>query len=114
MKNNKRMTKEEITSIVRISNECRCSMSLAVDSCKKKCNEGCLQAVEIAVAFIIHQVLQFCAWEALLEVLSQFRAHSAASSLALLRFFPSYQYRAARVWPRIVTWLDQAVRPPIT
>ena len=44
--------------------------------------------------------------------MSQLTAHSAASSLALLRFLPSYQYRAANVWPWMVTLLDQAVRPP--
>lgn len=81
----------------KITNECRCSMSLVVDNCKKKCNKCCWCAVEIAVAVMVYQVLQFRTWEALLEVLNQFKAHSAASSLALLRFFPSYQYRAARV-----------------
>lgn len=40
------------------------------------------------------------------------RATSAASSLALSTHWPSYQYRAATVWPSIVTVLDQAVRPP--
>lgn len=39
-------------------------------------------------------------------------AISAASSLALLRFLPSYQNRAATVCPLIVTREDQAVRPP--
>lgn len=39
-------------------------------------------------------------------------AISAASSLALLRFLPSYQKRAATVCPLIVTREDQAVRPP--
>lgn len=43
---------------------------------------------------------------------SQPTAHSAASSLALLRFFPSYQYRADKVFPWTVTRLDHAVRPP--
>lgn len=40
------------------------------------------------------------------------RATSAASSFALWTFSPSYQYRAARVWPDTATELDQAVRPP--
>lgn len=39
-------------------------------------------------------------------------ASSAASSLALFTFFPSYQNRALIVWPLTVTWEDQAVRPP--
>lgn len=39
-------------------------------------------------------------------------AISAASSLALLRFLPSYQNRAATVCPLTTTRLDQAVRPP--
>lgn len=43
---------------------------------------------------------------------SHVTAHSAASSRALLRFLPSYQYLAANVWPWTVTLLDQAVRPP--
>lgn len=40
-------------------------------------------------------------------------ATSAASSLALLRFLPSYQNRAWWIAPLTVTRLDQAVRPPI-
>lgn len=44
---------------------------------------------------------------------SQPSAISAASSLALLRFLPSYQNRAATVWPLMVTRDDQAVRPPV-
>lgn len=40
-------------------------------------------------------------------------ATSAASSLALLRFLPSYQNLAWWVAPLTVTRLDQAVRPPI-
>lgn len=39
-------------------------------------------------------------------------AISAASSLALLMFLPSYQNRAATVCPLTTTRLDQAVRPP--
>lgn len=39
-------------------------------------------------------------------------ATSAASSLALLRFLPSYQNRAWWIAPLTVTRLDQAVRPP--
>lgn len=41
-------------------------------------------------------------------------AISAASSLALLRFLPSYQKRAATVCPLMTTRLDQAVRPPVS
>lgn len=40
-------------------------------------------------------------------------ATSAASSLALLRFLPSYQNLAWWIAPLTVTRLDQAVRPPI-
>ena len=40
-------------------------------------------------------------------------ATSAASSLALLRFLPSYQNRAWWIAPLTVTRLDQAVRPPV-
>lgn len=40
-------------------------------------------------------------------------ATSAASSLALLRFLPSYQNRAWWIEPLTVTRLDQAVRPPV-
>lgn len=40
------------------------------------------------------------------------RATSAASSLALLRFLPSYQNLAWWTVPLTVTRLDQAVRPP--
>ena len=47
-----------------------------------------------------------------LEPLSQVRATSAASSLALLRFLPSYQYLALCTDPCTVTLLDHAVRPP--
>lgn len=43
---------------------------------------------------------------------SQVTAHSAASSLALLRFLPSYQYLASTVLPWTMTRLDHAVRPP--
>lgn len=39
-------------------------------------------------------------------------ATSAASSLALLRFLPSYQNLAWWIAPLTVTRLDQAVRPP--
>lgn len=50
----------------------------------------------------------------LLELLvSQFTAHSAASSFALLRFLPSYQKRAFTTCPCTSTVLDQAVLPPI-
>lgn len=42
-----------------------------------------------------------------------FRATSAASSLALFTFWPSYQKRAEMACPCTVTVLDQAVRPPI-
>lgn len=41
-------------------------------------------------------------------------ATSAASSLALLRFLPSYQNLAWWIAPLTVTRLDQAVRPPIS
>jgi hypothetical protein len=47
-----------------------------------------------------------------LEPLSQVKATSAASSLALLRFLPSYQYLALCTDPCTVTLLDHAVRPP--
>lgn len=47
------------------------------------------------------------------ELIIQPSATSAASSLALFKFLPSYQNRAARICPLIVTRLDQAVRPPI-
>ena len=47
-----------------------------------------------------------------LAALSQLNAHSAASSLALLRFLPSYQYLASTVLPWTMTLLDHAVRPP--
>lgn len=50
--------------------------------------------------------------EAAAEAWIQPSAISAASSLALLRFLPSYQNRAATVCPLITTRLDQAVRPP--
>lgn len=50
---------------------------------------------------------------AAVELMIHPNATSAASSLALLRFFPSYQNRAARICPLIVTRLDQAVRPPL-
>lgn len=40
-------------------------------------------------------------------------ATSAASSLALLRFLPSYQNLAWWIAPLTVTRLDQAVRPPL-
>lgn len=40
------------------------------------------------------------------------QATSAASSFALFRNCPSYQYRAARFWFWTVTVADQAVRPP--
>lgn len=40
-------------------------------------------------------------------------ATSAASSLALLRFLPSYQNLAWWIAPLTVTRLDQAVRPPV-
>ena len=42
----------------------------------------------------------------------QLWATSAASSLALCKFLPSYQKRAEKVWPWTMTLLDQAVRPP--
>jgi hypothetical protein len=42
----------------------------------------------------------------------QLKAISAASSFALLTFFPSYQNRAAKLCPWTVTLLDHAVRPP--
>lgn len=47
-----------------------------------------------------------------LEPLSQVKATSAASSFALLRFLPSYQYLALCTEPCTVTRLDHAVRPP--
>lgn len=47
-----------------------------------------------------------------LEPLSQVTATSAASSFALLRFFPSYQNLALWTDPCTVTLLDHAVRPP--
>lgn len=47
------------------------------------------------------------------EPLSHESATSAASSLALLVFLPSYQNRALRVVPWTLTVLDQAVRPPV-
>ncbi|KAK4093216.1 hypothetical protein Purlil1_2373 [Purpureocillium lilacinum] len=43
-----------------------------------------------------------------LAALSQLNAHSAASSLALLRFLPSYQYLASTVLPWTMTLLDHA------
>lgn len=47
------------------------------------------------------------------EFMIQPSATSAASSLALFKFLPSYQNRAARICPLIVTRLDHAVRPPV-
>lgn len=41
------------------------------------------------------------------------KATPAASSLALLMYCPSYQYRAAILRLLMVTVADQAVRPPI-
>jgi hypothetical protein len=41
------------------------------------------------------------------------RRTSAASSFALLRFWPSYQKRAEMLTPETVTDDDQAVRPPM-
>lgn len=46
------------------------------------------------------------------ELYSQVKATSAASSLALFRFLPSYQNRALWTAPCTVTRLDHAVRPP--
>jgi hypothetical protein len=46
------------------------------------------------------------------EPVSQLRATSAASSLALARFLPSYQNLALCTDPCTVTLLDHAVRPP--
>jgi hypothetical protein len=43
---------------------------------------------------------------------NQLTASSAASSLAPLVFFPSYQNRARNSCPETVTLLDHAVRPP--
>ena len=52
-----------------------------------------------------------CFVEVGLPPLIQFKATSPASSLALLRFLPSYQNRAERDLPQTVTPLDQAVWP---
>lgn len=57
--------------------------------------------------------LDAAADEAAADAWIQPSAISAASSLALLRFLPSYQNRAATVCPLMTTRLDQAVRPPV-
>ena len=67
----------------------------------KPCKEtiGCGVEGFFPAKSVIHHPLTDL--EAVLVVVpeSQLTAHSAASSLALLRFFPSYQYRADKVFP---------------